>query len=399
MISELTPPPPRWLPPLIVGGSLLVAVVMAITAGKGASEVWAAAWGLWTVDGLFARCMHSGVILLVALALATSTGFCLQLAFGQRGRLFLEAGGAVLALFPITALTWGLVNAWIVQRGLPIETLMPLELPRGDPDSSIWLGRLLWKYLAPALMLTVPLLGAVCMTTRLPLRTRVLALCMQAPAWLIIIEDVLHFMGWGGWMAQSIRAGDALAAAAGVSASGWLLAGILLVLGLIPTRAKNSAPHFGTLSWLPWPLWVLCAGACGLSQTTSWVLMWLVLFGMSWPYWLAALRGLHSTRHAMHIAAWSLEVMSMLLIWVVAVASVHPQPLNGAVMRVFRPLVVTTHEQAASTLLHPESVLRLGGLLLAVALVLHAGSRFLRHWQPTVQKSTALPPPPESQKA
>ena len=74
---------------------------------------------------------------------------------GGRARVPLEILGAVLALFPVAALTWALVHEWLVRRGLPVETLMPLELARADQDAAMETGRLLWRHFAPALVLSV----------------------------------------------------------------------------------------------------------------------------------------------------------------------------------------------------------------------------------------------------
>ncbi len=377
MIAELTVPPPRWLPARLVLAAVVVAFTMAILAGKSGAEAWTATLG---ATELFSLCVASGVVLITALALALSTGCWLQGLLGGGARVPLELCGAVLALFPVAALTWALVHEWLVRRGLPVETLMPLELARADQDAAMETGRLLWRHLAPALVLAIPLLGAVLMTTRLPLRTRALMLCLQAPAWLILIEDVLHFMGWGGWMAQAIRSGDVNATAAGVAAGGVLMAVPAFLSSLIPVTQTEHAPRFRGWIWLPWPLWVIAAAGVGVSQTVSWGLMWLALFAMSWPAWVTALRGMKPAKQAACVAAWSLEVVSMLVVWLAAVAALHPQPLAGGVMRFFRPLLVTTNAQAAETLRDPQALLRTGVSVLGVALVLHLMSRALRWW-------------------
>lgn len=379
MISELTPQSPRWLSVWLAIGSVLAAVILAMLGGKEAAEAFTAVLGS---SQLFSRCLASGVVLLMALLLALCAGVGLESLFAGRGRVFLEAVGAVLAFCPVGALTWGLVHEWIVRRGVLLETLMPLELPQSDPAVALHLGRTVWKYAAPALVLAVPLLGTYLTASRLPMRTRALALCLQAPAWLILIEDVLHFMGWGAWMAQSIRAADVSATAAGAAACGALLVAASLLCGLLPAESSKGERRWHSLLWLPWPLWVLMASACGFSQTVIWTAMWGVLFVTSLPAWLEYLRGVDALRQASGVAAWSLGVISQLVVWLAAVAAVHPQPLVGGMMRFFKPLVVMTNTQAAQTLRDPSELLHTGGFLLLLALVLHGLSRLLRWWTP-----------------
>ncbi|MBL9130694.1 MAG: hypothetical protein JNG86_05815, partial [Verrucomicrobiaceae bacterium] len=122
---------------------------------------------------------------------------------------------------------------------------------------------------------------------------------------------------------------------------------------------------------LPWPLWALGLCSFGISETKLWLLMWLALAGMSLPACLASLHGLDLGRQSRRVVAWSFETLSMLVVWLAAIAALHPRPLTGGVMRVFRPLIVNTHAQAAETLSRPDAILHAGGILLSVALALH----------------------------
>jgi hypothetical protein len=285
--------------------------------------------------------------------------------------------GRAVALFPVAALAWSLVGWWIGSLGRPVETLMPLQLDAEMKDWRLMFGAELWEYLAPALVLAVPLFGEVLGGIGKPLRARLQSLCLHGFAWLIIIEDVLHFMGWGGWMAQAIRAGEAANVAAGVVMIAWLSAVFCTLLNALPTQQSSGEGPLATISWLPWPLWVLALSVSIASPQFLWLMLWLVIGVMSFPACFAKLRGQPAAQQTFHLASWSFETLSQLIVWLAAIATLHPQPPGGGVMRTFQPLLITTPAQAAQTLSDPARILNAGLVLLGASLVLHLLGRLL----------------------
>jgi hypothetical protein len=377
MISTLLPPPPRWLPVRVALGGMLAALVIALSGGAGLVSGWT---GLGD-PALLARGARSAAVLAIALMMASTVGFTLSWLMRGCGKAcahVVALPGRCAALFPVAALTWSAVAWWIGALGRPVETLMPFQLPAGAQDWRMLLGADLWEYLAPALVLAVPLTGEVVAGTSLPLRARLQSLCLHGPAWLILIEDVLHFMGWGGWMAQALRTGDAAAAASGLAVMGWTCAMFCTLLNALPPERPCGRGITTSLCWQPWPLWVLAACVCVESQQMLWLLMWLILALLGFPQCLDRLRGRVPAVQMRCAGSWSLETLSQLLVWLAAIAALHPNPLSGGVMRLFRPLLVTTQEQAARTLAAPRPILHTGLLLLGVALGLHLAAVFLR---------------------
>jgi hypothetical protein len=354
MISTVLPNPPRWLPVRIVLGGMLAACVIALSGGAGFFAGWS---GLFD-PALLARGGRSAIVFAIALLTAASAGYTLSWLAESCGRVvtsIVAMLGRAVALFPVTALAWSLVGWWIGALGKPVETLMPFQLGAELNDWRLMFGAELWEYLAPALVLAVPLFGEVLGGIGKPLRARLQSLCLHGIAWLILIEDVLHFMGWGGWMAQAIRAGEAANVAAGVAVMAWLSAVFCTLLNALPTTQSTGAGPLATISWLPWPLWVLALSVSLASQQ----LLWLKL------------RGQPTAQQTFHLAAWSFETLSQLIVWLAAIATLHPQPLTGGVMRTFQPLLITTPAQAAQTLADPTRILNAGLVLLSASFVLH----------------------------
>jgi hypothetical protein len=370
MISTALPNPPRWLPVRIVLGGMLAACVIALSGGAGCFAAWS---GLFD-PALLARGGRSAIVFAIALLTSTSAGYTLSWLAESGGHVvtsIVAMLGRAVALFPVTALAWSLVGWWIGALGKPVETLMPFQLGAELNDWRLMFGVELWEYLAPALVLAVPLFGEVLGGVGKPMRARLQSLCLHGIAWLILIEDVLHFMGWGGWMAQAIRAGEAANVAAGVAVMAWLSAVFCTLLNALPTTQSTGAGPFATISWLPWPLWVLALSVSIASQQFLWLIMWLVIGVMSFPACFAKLRGQPATQQTFHLASWSFETLSQLVVWLAAIATLHPQPLTGGVMRTFQPLLITTPAQAAQTLADPTRILNAGLVLLGASFVLH----------------------------
>jgi hypothetical protein len=376
MISTVLPNPPRWLPVLVVLGGMLASCVIAVSGGAGFFAGWS---GLFDA-ALLARGGRSALVFSLAMLIAVSAGYTLSWLAEACGSVVMRIEawlGRAVALFPVAALAWSLVGWWIGSLGRPVETLMPLQLDAEMKDWRLMFGAELWEYLAPALVLAVPLFGEVLGGIGKPLRARLQSLCLHGFAWLIIIEDVLHFMGWGGWMAQAIRAGEAANVAAGVVMIAWLSAVFCTLLNALPTQQSSGEGPLATISWLPWPLWVLALSVSIASPQFLWLMLWLVIGVMSFPACFAKLRGQPAAQQTFHLASWSFETLSQLIVWLAAIATLHPQPPGGGVMRTFQPLLITTPAQAAQTLSDPARILNAGLVLLGASLVLHLLGRLL----------------------
>lgn len=376
MISTVLPPPPSWLPVRVVLGGLLASCVIAGSGGAGFFSGWA---GL--VDpALMARGGRSMAVFSIALltgACAAHTLSWLAAWCGQGVTITAALVGRAVALFPVAALAWSFAGWWIGILGKPVETLMPFQ-PGGEVDDwRLMFGAAVWQYLAPALVLAVPLGGELLGGAGLPLRPRLQSLCLLGPAWLIIIEDALQFHGWGGWMAQAIRAGEAANAAAGLAWIAWPAALFCLVLRVLPAPQETSIGASATISWLPWPLWVLALGASLPSPHGLWFLMWLVILGAGLPACRARMRGGPATSQAFQLIVAGVEALSQGISWLAALAMLHPLPPGSLVMRAFQPLLITTPARAAEALAAPARILHPGLLLLGGALALHLLGRLL----------------------
>lgn len=179
-------------------------------------------------------------------------------------------GGRVVAVLPVAALAWGAVG-WIIGRhGWPIESLLPHHPPPGRDAWELALGRRLWLWLLPCLILSLPLFGEFVSelidryqnqrarrhNLLAGLRARglkssvihyrhlmpavwpglldfSLALGLLAFGYAVFVEEALGIPGWGAFFASAIRAGDVRAIAGGVYASGWLAAIWCLAVGLV----------------------------------------------------------------------------------------------------------------------------------------------------------------------
>jgi len=376
MISTVLPDPPRLLPVRVVLGGMLASGVIAIGGGAGFFSGWS---GLFDVD-LLVRGGRSALVFSLALLTAASLGCMLSWLTEYGGHVVTAAVvflGRWVAQFPVAALTWSLVGWWIGSLGRPVETLMPFQLDVDLKDWRLMLGAELWEYLAPALILAVPLSGELMGGIGKPLRARLHSLCLHGMAWLIVIEDVLQFMGWGEWMAQATRAGEAVNVASGLVVSAWISAFFCTLLNAFPTSQGSGAGALATVSWLPWPLWVMALSVSLLAQEKLWLLMWVVIGVMSFPRFFSKLRGLSAAQQSFYWVSWSFETLSQLVVWVAAIATLHSQSLAGGVMRILKPLVITTPGQAAQNLSNPAQMLNAGFVLLGASIVLHLLGRLL----------------------
>lgn len=429
--------PPRWLPLHVLCGGLLAAVgVLALS--KQPVETWLVLPS--TATEMATRCGFSLGVLILALLLALSLGLAVGLLTRRLGRgaeTFVALLGRVLACLPVVALAWGFVSLWIGHYGGPVETLMPTELPVAQNVWQITLARLLWEFLAPALLLAVPLTGEFIqcvisdakatvdldfalrargvpaserlwwhhLTQLLPLlRTRMQALCLVAPVYLIVIEDVLRFMGWGGWMAQSIRAVDVKGIAFGFATGGLLMALLCGGPHLLRARLRPSANRLTAFAWQPWQLWGLGLMTLPPLSSSPWLVLWFaVLFSGSSAWheaWMSVEKQLpldparsfgvsKTSIWLRHVAllqcrmfvAWISAVFAQILLWIAVACALQPalwQELGAPLARWFRPLAIGSSQDAARTLADPSALLEAGGVIALGALCLIQLSRIIQ---------------------
>lgn len=428
-------PPPRWLPVRLLLGSMAVAAGLLLMDGS-----WPERLPEVAAPGLGWRCASSLAVLaaalLLALTLGVATGFAARRI--HPGAEFLAAlVGRALACVPVVALAWGFIGLWSGGAGWPVETLLPAQLPEVDHTWQTTLARGLWEFLVPILILAVPLAGEMVhavitdakLTTNLDfslrargvppdsrlwvhhlrqlmplLRVRLQWLCLIAPVYLIVVEDVVRFMGWGGWMAQSIRSGDGEGLALGIASGGAMMALLCLVFFAIPGRLTGKTGFVLTLSWQPWFLWAFGVMALPGVSGLPWLVLWpAVLITGATAWWRAwndiaarlpveASRVLGASERSIWrqnvapvqfrmLAAWICVVAAQTLFWMVVACALRPallQQLGDALAGWCRPHVVDSMEDAARTLADPSAILEAGGSTALAALCLLQISRILQ---------------------
>ncbi|MDZ4401706.1 hypothetical protein [Prosthecobacter sp.] len=429
--------PPRWLPLRLFGGSVLAAVMLLLVQKRPLESLLAfevPAPGLWM------RCGSSLIVLVIAVLLAMSLGLAIGMIarrMGPRVEACAAFLGRGLACLPVVALAWGFVGIWTGRFGLPVETLMPAELPMVQSVWQITAARLLWEFLAPVLLLAVPLTGEVMhavvtdatatvnldfslrvrgvpagsrlwrhhLRQLLPLlRVRVQLLCLVAPVYLIIIEDVLRFMGWGGWLARSIRSGDVNGIALGFITGGAMMALLCGSLNLLRGKLRPSRNRLTALAWHPWALWALGLMALPPVSSSPWLVLWfaVLIFGSAaWHHaWtsvekqlpleaslsLGASEGWIWRTHIAAVqfrmlAAWICTVFAQTLLWIAAACAVQPrlvQELAAPVAAWFDPLTVDSPQDTSLILTDPSALLQTGGGIALAALCLIQVSRIVQ---------------------
>ncbi len=422
--------PPRWLPlRLLLGGITAAGLLLLIRHHD---------WNVKTsIPGFPVRCGSSLIVLILGLLLALCLGVIVGLRarqMGPRTEKFVALLGRALACVPVVVLAWGFISGWIGRLGWPLESLMPAQFPdsHGAP-----FAHALWDFLAPALILALPLCGemihAVIVDGRetldldfslrargvptssrlwlhhlrqlLPLlRVRLQSLCLIAPVYLIIIEDALHFIGWGDWMAQSLRAGDAPAIALGFASGGAMLALLSAFLKLLPGRLKSAKGFVATLAWQPWLLWALGALSLLPSSFIAWIILWIAVlvsgsaaWHQAWNQIEAALpidaaricgatdsmiwRNHISAVLFRMLTAWLFSVLAQTLLCMAAACALLPrliEALSGPFAKVYRPLAIASAQDAAQTLADPTALLQSGGVIALAALCLLQVSRIVQ---------------------
>ena len=429
--------PPRWLPLRLLLGGIIVAVVLLLAKHHPMSVLYSRTA---TVPGLWGRCGSSLLVLVLALSLALCLGlfvgiFARQL--GPRMELLVALLGRALACVPVVVVVWGFISHWIGRLGWPVESLMLTQFSGTQDSRQVLLARTLWEFLAPALILALPLCGELIhcviwdgratldldfslrargvpkgsrlwrhhLSQLLPLlRVRLQSLCLFAPVYLIIIEDALHFMGWGDWLAQSLRAGNTPALALGWVSGGVMLAFLCACLQLLPGRLKSVGGFVAMLAWQPWLFWALGVLALVPASSLSWLVIWVAVlvsgsacWHQSWNQIEAELpvdaarvfgaselliwRNHFAVVQCRLLVAWICSAFAQTLLWIAAACALLPrlvEELDVPLAKIYRPLAIATVQDAAQTLADPTALLQSGGIIALAALCLIQVSRIVQ---------------------
>lgn len=164
-------PPPSKLAPRVLALCLCAAWILLWRDGGTPQEAGSLAVtalplepdGLSIYRALLGKVAAS--FFLLSFALATGLFFALALAMlasrlGGRVARFTGWIGRMLAGVPPMGWALGAI-VWLIQmRGLPVETLFPYEPPPESDTLALRIGRALWSWLVPVLVLAIPVLGA-----------------------------------------------------------------------------------------------------------------------------------------------------------------------------------------------------------------------------------------------
>lgn len=425
--------PPCWLPLRLLLGGVLAAALLWLCGTRDWDALLAERFA-----GLWGRCGGSLIVLVIALLLALCLGLgagLLARRLGAWAEWCVAFFGRLLACLPVAAVAWAFIGVWIGHFGWPVETLLPVLLPEAPQAWQTTLARTLWEFLAPALLLAVPLTGEImhCVVTDagktvnldfslrargvprgvwlwrhhlrqlLPLlRARMQSLCLIAPVYLIIVEDVLRFMGWGGWMAQAIRSGQINSVVPGLITGGGMMALLCAALGLLPGKWRARDGLLSAWSWQPWVLWALGGMTLPLDAALHWLLLWLAVLLSSSACWSRAWREISAQLPAdaarslgstdmeiwrAHIAvvqgrmlaAWMAGVCAQMLLWAAVVHALQPLRVSCYLFTsLCGPLAVRTMQDAAQTLADPAALLEAGAVIALAALCLVQVSRIIQ---------------------
>ena len=425
--------PPSWLPLRLLLSGVIAAGALWLCGERDWQALQAEHFA-----GLWLRCGNSLIVLVIALLLALSLGLAAGLLarrLGSWAEWGVAFSGRLLASLPIAAIAWGFIGIWIGHFGWPVETLLPTLLPEAAQPWQTTLARTLWEFLAPALLLAVPLTGEMmhCVVTDaaatvnmdfslrargvphgarlwvhhlrqlLPLlRVRMQSLCLIAPVYLIIVEDVLRFMGWGGWMARAISSGWVNGAAVGFITGSGIMALLCAALQGLPGRFSAPRGLLTALAWHPWLLWALGAMTLPWHASILWLCLWLAVLVSGCAGWQQAWQRIEAQlpldaalalgaadtqtwrRHiavlqGRILAAWMAAVFAQTLLWVALVHALQPVRLTHYPFTALcGPLAVRTLQDAAQTLADPAALLQTGGFIALAALCLIQVSRIVQ---------------------
>jgi len=313
------------LPPLFPLRALAVCSVLAVMVlwmgGGSAMDALRLLSGLLPVGSneegllrlLLGRTLASFGLVTLALVLGLGLALTVTIFVSPAGRPLSRAVGwfgSALSGVPPMAWALGALLLLIQHLNLPVETLFPYEPPDGKDSWTLTLGRTIWAWMVPAVVLAVPVFGSAVYTLThrlsallvsgtlaktlkgrglkrslivyhhmLPeLRSQILTMSRPLAAMTLTlalpVEEAFRFDGWGSFSAAALRSHDSYQIATAVYIAGFMLAAWYAVtiwlegLSRAP-RTLFDAPPEETRS-------VFWAG-CGVALAAGL---------LTWPHWL-----------------------------------------------------------------------------------------------------------------
>lgn len=257
---------PDWLPVRLVLISIIIAGCVVFAGGGTVGDAWRMLAEPITAgpeQGGLERAGATLAMLCLSMLIATGSGLTLAIflnGFGKGALAVAMVVGRFVALVPIAAVGWAFVGGWMGKLGMPVETLLPsLLMPRGE-SMELALGRWIWGWAVPVLLVAVPISGEVLNRAcawlhdggrsedELGLHARgisapriffhhrlaqwicslgpqVQALGLMALGYFVVVEQILSVRGWGGWLAEAVLTGDRVQLAGAVHMGGWIAGG------------------------------------------------------------------------------------------------------------------------------------------------------------------------------
>jgi ABC-type dipeptide/oligopeptide/nickel transport system permease component len=348
--------PPSKLPPRVL--TLCLAVTLALLWREGATlgESWSLVVGLLPLEPggasalrlLLGRMVATFFLLSFALLAGLSSALALAMIVSRLGgRVARFTGWAARLLTGVPPMAWTLgAVVWLIRvRGLPVETLFPYQ-PAPESDSiALRLGRDLWAWIVPVLVLAIPVLGTAVfsLTHKLSsllrdpvvgrlrgrglrqtqilyrhlvplMRVHQARLARPAAALLLAydipVEELLGFPGWGSFAAGQLlspaASGRALAA---VFWSGSLI--LTAVLAWLSLLDRQGLPQDAEQDSDPGQHRSARSAACGAG------LMLFLLLPARW-FVPEAMRGSFEIAQA----AWTAEIARAVAVALAALATV-----------------------------------------------------------------------------
>ncbi|MCE9519031.1 MAG: ABC transporter permease subunit [Verrucomicrobia bacterium] len=347
-------PPPTFLSPRVLLFCLVISLIMLWRDGGTLGEACALIILLLPLEPenfsamrvLLGRAVASFFLISFALGIGLSCALALAMLvsrLGERISRFMGWFGRMLAGVPPMAWVLGAIY-WIIQvRGLPVETLFPYQPPLESDTLALVVGRSLWAWLVPSLVLAIPVSGAAffSLTQKLsnllrdpavdhlkarglmqaqilyrhlvPLLRVHLARLARPLAVLLLafdipVEELLGFDGWGRYAAGQLLspASSSHALPAIFWTGGLILAGIL---GWLSSLDRKGLPEESLQDSDSARVRNLFSAACGA------MLMLLLMLPLRWMV-PEAVRGGFENAHD----AWAVEFLRALVVSIMALA-------------------------------------------------------------------------------
>jgi ABC-type dipeptide/oligopeptide/nickel transport system permease component len=283
-------PPPSHLVPRVLLLCLGYALLLLWSGGGSVTNAFAMVAGTLPISPeggdaihvLLPRSLRSFLLIVLALGVGLSFALAAALAVSHLGgRAMRMVGWLGRSMAGVPPMGWAMGALVLILRfwHLPIETLFPHETP---PELNSWqtgLARLLWQWLAPAVVLALPVFGSsfFSLTHRLSalrqgpgqvtlkarglggasiahrhfaplLEVQMARIARPAAALLLCfvipVEEIFGFDGWGRFLAARLSTSGThtLDLATAMWSGAWMMAALLLVAGL-PDR-RGLPPSF-----------------------------------------------------------------------------------------------------------------------------------------------------------